>query len=350
MIAYIAILVIVSFIYLFVRKKRSKSDNKENDLVNFSSRTQANTTTITIDLNEKELLKRIEDKGFIQANNSNEDLVGFYGTEQFSPNKMFCVVYSRGYYENDKWIDGHFAVVHDKKLLFKKRIARPNDCYVSNNGISICCDWLNTNNLEGQFTVFNHTGEQIFQKKTTANLGFGSISDDGKIAIFETYNSKTEDSNQIFLIDIENCTVLNKFDRPYSFVKAQIDTEKSIIELIDNKKFIYKIDYSGNQTNKVEYELQILEKGSIYDKLYFYSKKPDDEKYQDNSYLHTLTKAIKDKDANHSFGLDRIYRLIGEYHKANGDFERTIENWEKAIEINPKVGVKRQLEKLKSKK
>jgi len=48
-----------------------------------------------------------------------------------------------------------------------------------------------------------------------------------------------------------------------------------------------------------------------------------------------------------SYGRDKIYRMIGEYYKAQGDIKNTIENWDKAIKINPKVGVKRKLEALK---
>ena len=320
-------------------------------MVSISSKTERNTTTITIDLDEKGLLSRTENRNLGQekctSNEYIEEIVGFYGTKQFSQNKEYCVVYSDGYYENAKWKKGHFAVVNGKKLLFKKRLERPNDCYVSNNGISICCDWLNTDDLEGKFIVFDQTGKLIFSKKTTANIGSSGISDDGEIAIFETYNSKTEDADQIFVIDTVQCKAISMFNRPISFNNTQIDTKKGLIKLIDNRKFIYEVDYSGNQTNKEQYDNQILNKGSIYDKLWFYSEKPNEEKFQDKNYLEILYKATKDNDTKYSFGLDRIYRMIGEYFEANNDVVKTIEYWERALEINPKVGVKRKLDKLK---
>ncbi len=360
MTAFITILIVAIVIYLLVKKngnqnqeiENSKRQKERKDLVNISSETEDN--TITINLNEEELLRRIEDGSFGKEDYSDEksieDIVGFYGKKQFSRNKSFCVVYSDGLYENDKWEKGHFAVLNGENLLFKKRLERPNNCYVSDNGISICCDWLNIDNLEGKFIVFDQRGKQIFSKKITANLGSSGISDDGKIAIFETYNSGTEDSNQIFIVNIEQGKIFSKFDRPSSFIETQIDTEKGLIKLIDNRKFIFEVDYSGNQTNREEYDAQILNKGSIYDKLWFYSEKPDEKKLQDNNYLDILYKATKDEDSKYSFGLDRIYRKIGEYYEANNDIEKTIEYWKKAIEINPKVGVKRKLDKIKNKK
>ncbi len=350
---FITILVIGGLIYLFTRKK-GKGKTQTNDIVNISSHTKGNTTTMSIDLNKEGLLRRVKNGSFGQNEYSDdeyiEDIVGFYGTEKFSQNKKFCIVHSDGNYENDKWKKGQFAVLSGKKLLFKKRLERPHDCHISNSGISICCDWLNTDDLAGKFIAFDVTGKQIFSKKTAANLGSCAISNDGKIAIFETYNSKTEDADQIFVIDLEKGNITSKFDRPIAFIEAEFDTEKGLIKLIDNRKFAYEVDYNGNQTNKEEYDTKILEKGSVYDKLWFFIDKPDEEKFSERNYLDLLFKAIKDKDAQYSFGLDKLYRMIGEYYEANDETPQTIEYWEKAIEINPKVGVKRKLDKLKSKK
>lgn len=67
-------------------------------------------------------------------------------------------------------------------------------------------------------------------------------------------------------------------------------------------------------------------------------------------YKELLENALVDNDASYSFGKDRLFRMMGEYFEANGDIQRTIDNWEKAIEINPKVGVKRKLDTLRKKK
>jgi hypothetical protein len=345
MIVFIAIIIAAGLIYIFLNKdvsRNKKQKKSENYIVSTPSQTEENTTSINLD--EEELKKKI-----IKYNNSleNEALVGFYGIEQFSPNKKYSVVFTDGYFENDKWQKGQIAILHGKELLFKKIIERPHDCCISNNGITICCDWLNSDDLIGNFIVLDQSGKQIFSKKTSANLGSCGISNDGKISIFETYSSDTEDANQIFVIDIEKGKIISKFNRPTSFNKTKINTEKSLIGLIDNRNFTYEVDFFGKQTNKEEFDTLILKKGSIFDKFWFYSEKPNEEKFGDENYLDILHKATKDKDTKYSFGLDRIYRMIGEYHEANNDIKKTIDFWEKAIEINPKVGVKRKLDKLK---
>lgn len=328
----------------------ANNSNKTNDeIVNVTSKSVGNTTEFTIELNEEVFIKKLKDGtlGSSKRETRIEDITGFYGNKEYSPNRNFCVSFADGHYENDKWKNGDIALLKDNKLLFKKKLQRPNDFFVSNDGIVIGCDWLNSDALTGKFLIFNSTGEELFAKKTTANLGNCAISDNSQIALFETHNSDTNDGDKIFIVDISQKQVIHKFERPASFNRAIIDTEAKRIKLKDHKGFVYEIDFQGNQTNRKEYEDYILTKGSVYDKLWIYADKPDEIKLKDTKYLELLTKALTDTDASYSFGKDKIYRMIGNYQEANGNIEKTIENWEKAFSINPKVGVKRKLDALK---
>lgn len=359
MTVFIAILILGVIIFFLVQKNRSSHPENENskkqgdkqNLVDISTKTEGNITTMSIDHNEEELLRRIED-GTIGNQGRPEDktiydIVGFYGTHRYSSNGKFCVVYRDGYRKNGKRKRGQFTVLHEKEVLFKKRVERPHDCYVSNNGVAICCDWLSPDELTGNFEIFDKTGSKVFSKRTTANLGACGISIDGKIAAFETHNSDTEDADNIFVVDIEQRKLMETFNRPCSFIKIQVDSYNNRIKFFDNKNLMFETDFEGNQTNREEYEAQILQKGSIYDKLIYYHQKSDGEKFKDKIYIDVLLNAIDDSDSKYSFGKDRLYRMIGEYYEANNDLEKTIDYWEMALEINPKIGIKRKLDKLK---
>lgn len=325
------------------------SNMTKDEIVNITSKNVGKSLQFTIELNEEAFLKKLKDGtiGSRRRETSIEDIAGFYGTEQYSTNKQYCVYYADGHYENDKWENGNIALIKDKTLLFGKKLQRPNDCFVSNDGIVIACDWLNSDALTGKFLIFNSTGEELFSKKTMTNLGNCAISDNSQIALFETHNSNTSDGNRIFIVDITQKEVIHKFERPVSFNSAIIDTEAKRVKLKDYKGFTYEIDFEGNQTNAVEYENNILTKGSVYDRLWVYVDKPNEVKLKDPKYLEVLTKALTDNDASYSFGTDKIFRMIGDYHEANGNIEKTIEYWEKAFSFNPKVGVKRKLDALK---
>ena len=142
-------------------------------------------------------------------------------------------------------------------------------------------------------------------------------------------------------------TIFNKFLRPHSFNSAEIDTVSHLIKLKDHHGFVFEIDYEGHQTNRVAYENQVLREGSVYDKLWIYESKANDIKNKDENYLYLLIQALDDENASYGFGKDMLYRKIGEYYEAAGDISKTIENWEKALVINPKVGIKRKFDVLK---
>ncbi|WP_295801175.1 hypothetical protein [Mucilaginibacter sp.] len=322
------------------------------ELVDIETTTSGNTTTFSVKLNENELKRRMEN-GTLNISEKREarveDIAGFYGQQRKSPDGRFIVLAADSYELNGKNKKGQLALLNDKQLLFRVSLQRPNDAHVSNNGIVICCDWLNSEALTGKFLVFNNSGEVIFSKKTTANLGNCALSENGLFALFETYGSDTGHSNQIFIMDIAQRAILAQFERPYAFNTATIIEQQKQIILKNHKGFTFEIDFEGQQLKRGNYEKQILAKGSIYDKMILYEDKSEDEKFADAQYLQLLEKAVNDKDASYSFGVDKIYRKIGEYYEANNQFDKTIEFWEKAFALNPKIGISRKLENLKKK-
>jgi hypothetical protein len=357
----IIILIIIGALLIIIgiaRKSAKKPSEKSvpakaqvpQKLLNIKTTKFGNSTTFSVKLNENEPKRRIEN-GTLNTSEKRqeriEDIAGFYGQQRKSPDSRFIVLSADSYQLNGKNKNGQLALLNDKKLLFKISLQRPNDAHVSNNGIVICCDWQNSEALTGKFLVFNSSGEMVFSKKTTANLGNCALSESGLYALFETYGSDTGHSNQVFIVDITNKTILAQFERPFAFNTASIVEPQQQIIFKNHKGFTFEIDFKGQQLNRENYEKQILTKGSVYEKMILYDTKSDDEKYGDIEYLHLLEKSINDKDASYSFGIDRIYRKIGEYYESNNKVEKTIEFWEKAIALNPKVGIARKLEGLK---
>ena len=346
MVIFIGIVIgIIGLIVIGFLKK--KPTNQEKELFSVKTTSKGNNhSEITTEINKDEFLKRAKNG---TLNNGKpyqktiKDIAGFYGIEKKSPNKKYSVYFCDGMYNGSKWKNGNLALILDDKLLFKKEIERPNDCKVNDNGTVACCDWLDSDELIGKFYIFDKFGSELFSRKTKANLGNCELSNDSEIAIFETHNAENNDGDKLFIIDLQANKIKKKIDRPVSFNKAVIDTKNQRIKLNGPDGFDYEIDFNGKQTNIKEYEKQILEKGSVYDILYYCESKPDEVKFNDENYLSTLKKAINDKDASYSFGLDSIYRKIGEYHEKKNDIAKTIEYWEKSIELNPKVGVKRKL-------
>jgi hypothetical protein len=267
---------------------------------------------------------------------------GFIGLTEYSPNENFCVYFSDGHIENSNWKPGDLSLFEKENLIFSKKIERPNNCKVNNNGTIVCCDWLNTENCEGNFISFDKKGNEIFSKKTNANLGLCCISENSDFSFFETYSSNNEDSNKIFLVNLSTKET-RKFSRPISFISSSINVEKETIILTDRNNCKMEINFNGQEINS-NYKTQLKEKNLLNELLLYYNKIPEEIKYKDSDYLNALEKAVEGKHKTYSFSFDKIYRKIGEYHETKNEIQKTILFWEKAIELNPKVGIKRKLE------
>ena len=201
-------------------------------------------------------------------------IAGFYGRYEESPNGLYDVYFSGGHMENDTWMGGKVALIKDRKVLFTKTLQRPNDCKVSNNGIVICCDWLdNWTELMGCFKVFDNSGKELISIRTKANLGNNAISFDSEIGLVETHYSNNEDGNKIFLFDIPRCKLIAKIERPTSFVKAKVDSERKRVTLVEKEGIEFEIDFNGNQTNYLKHYKQTISTGDTDDIIsYFYGK------------------------------------------------------------------------------
>lgn len=273
------------------------------------------------------------------------------GISRLSPNGQYSVEYYDGRVVHG-FRAGYIRLLKQGKVLYKKELERPNGGHVSNNGVVVCCDWLRSEALSGDFLIFDVGGVLIFSYHVTANLGSCGISDDGTFAVFETHNSKTDDGNKIFVVDIDSASIAC-FERFSSFSEVVIKPEDGVILFVLSGKYsfevVYEADFKGNQVNEVAYEYVILKNGTLMDQYTYFKSKPIAEQLTDERYLKVLKRMLQDPQVETVVGYDWVYRMIGEYYEANDDIAATIENWEKAIYINPNVGVKRKLEALKRK-
>lgn len=303
---------------------------------------EENTIEIEIDVDERQL-NSTRKTDFLEGIKP-RDIAGFSGNQNFSGNKEYAIIAKD--YGNDE-NKGRLALIHQRNLLFSKQLERPKECKVTNDGVVICCDILNSPDLSGNFVVFDKEGFILFEKRTTANLGNCLISKDSKYAVFNTLGSDTDDANSIFIVDVFSGKMLNKFSSTLSLYLGSVDSENEILKLKDNNKLIVELDFFGNQLNKNEHEIQFMNRAPVVDKLYFFEEQDEVVRIQNPEYLELLNLAIKDEDASYSIGLDKIHRRIGEVYEYKEEFKLAVKHWETALDINPKVGVKRKLDALR---
>lgn len=146
--------------------------------------------------------------------------------------------------------NGQIALIKNGELIYKKEIARPLKCSVSNNGFVVCCDATLVNVPSGVFYAFDENGNLILSLPIEANIDNCKISNNSKYAIFTSAGSYSDDGNKLFIVDLEKKEIVNKFDPPLWYDNARINEKSKSLILSDYNKQKIKIDFNGKIITK----------------------------------------------------------------------------------------------------
>lgn len=118
----------------------------------------------------------------------------FFGSYEESPNGVYLVAFAD--------FDGQVCLVKNPRtVLWSRKLERPNDGAVSNNGRVAINDWLKIKQkLGGKFYVLDQNGRILVMKEFNNNLGTCAISQEGNYAVVSTLFP----DNTVYFFDNEN--------------------------------------------------------------------------------------------------------------------------------------------------
>ena len=280
----------------------------------------------------------------------------FHGPFTKSPNEEFLLAWADpGSHGDEKRTWGIYLLIADERILSVGNLERPNTGKVADNGRFILNDWTSTGNLEGVFYAFNKDGERLVKHRFKANLDKNGISVSGRYAACSTAHSdNVRDSKKVAVFDLEDGSLVSKIS-PVAFEFAdQISIDEGTQTLILDYRQGYTHHYhfdgkflDGEQwrTDRVRYAnpAAIAE---IADELIKELESNDLSDYEE------LISNIKKRIAEEMPQSNRralLFRRLGEIYLKCADEELALKNLEIAMEINPRVGIKREAETLRSK-
>jgi hypothetical protein len=295
------------------------------------------------------------------ANFVSVDSTNFFGPYSESENGKFLVAWSDT--DKEKGIggfrergEGSYILAEDTVVVISGRLQRPNDGKVANNGTFIINDWMFGEGLKGTFYAFDKLGNQLVQHRFTANLFNNGIAEDGRFAVCQCANSDTEDGRILAFFDLVKGILLWKIYPITGWADSyRFDAEKNELILRYREKGEYRYTFAGQFVDKEKWEVERVNFASAFE-LSLIAK----ERFKEKNYN------LGEKDAEGILsllysalvkGLDEypnekatVYRTIGEIKESLGNISEAIHNYELALELNPKVGVKRRLDALKKQK
>lgn len=285
--------------------------------------------------------------------------INFYGRFHKSDNGIFMVACQdsdyrdgrRGGFRNDGM--GRIVLLKNKKFLWSKDFERPHDAMVSNQGFIAINDWLFGEGLKGKFYLINQSGEIILEDKFAANMMNLGITQDSKLAWTTTAASDNSDSNQLFLYDISASKRLFKRNSLYGEIEKSA-FQDDFIEFTTTQDIYYKfsqkgefINESGVQNQIEEQKLNSKDRWAVHSiakqKINVYESEELD-KEECLKIIQKLEELDTDTKDN---SLAKTFRYKGELKLMLERKEEALLDFEKALKLDSKVGIKRKTKKLR---
>lgn len=274
-------------------------------------------------------------------------MIDFYGAYSSSPNGKYRIAWRDGQEAGN----GRYVLIRGEEIVCNGDLERPQDGKVADNGVFILNDWRAKGPMTGKFMAFRPDGTKLIGQSYEANLYNNGLSADGQFAACQTCNSNDEkDSAVLTVFDLTAGKEIHRFRAesgwPNTYRFSPEDETVTLGYSNGKGEFTYKFD--GTFIDRDAWISRGLERGDLilirraFDET---GGKPDPMVVA--QLLDAADRGLADahwqEDGWQATGL----RLRGEILEAMGQIDRAIESYEKALKLNPKIGIKRRVGQLR---
>lgn len=289
--------------------------------------------------------------------------LNFYGQFSSSPSGEWCICWcdsdcefrsgQGGFREQ-----GHgFYVLYNKiqsKIILTGKLERPNQATVANNGTFCIEDWHFGEGLKSTVYVIAANGQTIIQKAFKANMFNSAISENGSYAICQTCNNPDYNDGNLL-----TAFALNEKKELFS-KKPVTGWADQYIFLEDIPKFgavnrdigTYYYDVNGNFLDQDRYEQEQLTCNS-YTVVILKAEEILKSPGFNTASAYKIIEAIKHaftilpKENHYNSWAALAFKIQGLAYEFLGDKQEALSAFDAALQLNPKIGVKRRADQLR---
>ncbi|WP_165899668.1 VRR-NUC domain-containing protein [Sphingomonas sp. PP-CE-1G-424] len=273
-----------------------------------------------------------------------------FGTPITSPNGRFTIVTGSvlgGDRHPDGRRDGMYALLEGRNLLAHGALERPHDAKVANNGTFVLNDWMHSGEMVGRFVGHRVDGSQAFSHQFSANLACNGLSADGRYAACQTLSSPgSPDDSRVALFDVEagelvarlrpGCGTANGFE---------FDTAQGRLHVLtnDGDRETYGLD--GEMVDRQDWLDRRIGRGDL---RVIGTLVTDNAHRADAALAARLMEGLAHTaTSGDAWSRARAERLSGELHEDLGNGVEALDAYERALRLDPQVGVSRKADKLR---
>jgi hypothetical protein len=302
----------------------------------------------------------IYDQTFLRIKSLN-----FYGRYSYSPNRRYTIAWRDSDVEGlvggfrDKG-EGDYVLLDEERVLTHRRLQRPNDGKVADTGRFVINDWLFGDGLKGTFYAFEPDGTLILSKRFHANLHDSGVSSDGSLAVCQTLQSDSTDANLLTVFDLARKTIIAQWHPQSGIANAyEFEISKRRLFLVyrgpayrdyPDPKWAYSFDGEFIDRDKwLEDKLKCGDFPTLIMTVRDLLKGNESSlaSARARTLLNSVELAIKKGADGYPDWHAQALKLSGILHERLGELNQAAELYERALSLNPKIGVKRRLDTLR---
>lgn len=263
------------------------------------------------------------------------DLMGQSAT---SPSGQYQLIWQdRSAQPNGPDIAGRYALLDRGMLRAEGRMDRPQDGKVADNGTFILNDWGSSEELAGTFTAFSSGGELIVERRYTANLLNNGLADDGGLAVCQACNApKSPDSSILSVFDLEARAIIAEWWAESGWASSYEFPGDKLIRMIRCERASLRYSVHGDFLDRDLWLRDEVARGSLHVIRQALTEGPGATGLSIDDLRRGLSVALANDDQRFAAN---AWRLIGEVEEADGDQAAALAAYEKALALNPRIGI-----------
>ena len=281
----------------------------------------------------------------------------FYGQCARSPNTLYVLAWRDG---NDSGTSGgsrrsgqgRYYLLRHGQVITEGLMPRPNDGRVVDNGTFILNDWGFGDGLKGTFCAFDCSGQKLIVRSFRANLFNNGISSDGRVAVCQTCNAPGSDGGTLAIFDLTRRVQISTWSPESGWADFYEFPRDGLIRLGYRKLGAFVYTWDGEFVGREAWYDAQLAKGDY------------------SGTLVMVERLLKEANGKLSLdfamrlirGIDRVIptltiaegrlrlgpmKLRGLCLEAAGNIREALDCYERAVSLDPKVGVKRRIEQIR---
>lgn len=260
------------------------------------------------------------------------------GERASSPNGRYTLVWRDRYWMNGVPVEGRYLLIDGDRVAVDGKMERPQDGKVADNGTFILNDWGDSQQLSGTFHAFRGDGSLILSRTYAANLLNNGLARDGRLAACQTCNApKSADSSILTIVDLTAGAEVVRWTAESGWAQG------------------YEFPASGDRIRMLRADRPSLDYSLTGD---FIDRRVWLEDEVRRGTLHVIRKAMAECKAANGLTFEDLragvrraladgdgrfeaeaWRLLGEIEESAGNARSALEAYERALAVNPKVGV-----------